>query len=487
MARFIRFAPLRVCADHGNISRGGTTYFAQFIYGTRHLKSFRADYGPNLEIFKAKFDNSSKIQVVESIPGSTIPNPTCIPSPEDISESIDEITIARPKLRFVDKPAFSVQITFLTEPDRKILSTAGHIGLRQTLSSPCIITIIVGTTDHVCQFPFPVDGKSAKLRIARTSGWIEVVAPLAVAIFESFGYEKTPWPVIRKDDAVTNWNMSNINFSNLPRIEPESSISWYGAHLQHMYSDRERQQRMIGNTDPVMKFKECLIDVFGNITLFPSTNIPVRFAIKQGDILVLFLITGLFLDPASHNVVAEAYAVETKPNTKVASLIKKVDFMTVSTSLEEARFWRMALPAMIERCRDWEHKENCEHKNSTDAFISICSCGIGKLGSDFMKIGEWADLGPFVARCALSPVFPAPFVEQTRQHTSSSFGNMLNMLEEMPTPSGLQGRRPSNACHGCGRLDGTKKCGGCGRVYYCGKDCQRSDWKRHKPSCQKSR
>src|SRR5208282_2428242 len=124
---------------------------------------------------------------------------------------------------------------------------------RQTLSSPCIITIIVGTTDHVCQFPFPVDGKSAKHRIARTSGWIEVVAPLAVAIFESFGYEKTPWPVIRKDDAVTNWNMSNINFSNLPRIEPESSISWYGAHLQHMYSDRERQQRMIGNTDPVMK------------------------------------------------------------------------------------------------------------------------------------------------------------------------------------------------------------------------------------------
>ncbi|KAI0726157.1 hypothetical protein C8Q72DRAFT_540561 [Fomitopsis betulina] len=30
------------------------------------------------------------------------------------------------------------------------------------------------------------------------------------------------------------------------------------------------------------------------------------------------------------------------------------------------------------------------------------------------------------------------------------------------------------------------QCGGYKSIYYCGKDCQRRDWKRHKKYCKKS-
>jgi hypothetical protein len=39
-------------------------------------------------------------------------------------------------------------------------------------------------------------------------------------------------------------------------------------------------------------------------------------------------------------------------------------------------------------------------------------------------------------------------------------------------------------CAGC-KERGTHQCGGCKEVYYCGTECQKQDWKRHKHECQK--
>ncbi|MCJ1252019.1 hypothetical protein MMC30_009257 [Trapelia coarctata] len=38
-------------------------------------------------------------------------------------------------------------------------------------------------------------------------------------------------------------------------------------------------------------------------------------------------------------------------------------------------------------------------------------------------------------------------------------------------------------CGTCGQMDDVKKCKGCGVVAYCGKECQKKDWKTHKPFC----
>lgn len=40
------------------------------------------------------------------------------------------------------------------------------------------------------------------------------------------------------------------------------------------------------------------------------------------------------------------------------------------------------------------------------------------------------------------------------------------------------------ACNACGKSDvELLKCGGCGNVRYCSSDCQKKDWKNHKPNC----
>lgn len=38
-------------------------------------------------------------------------------------------------------------------------------------------------------------------------------------------------------------------------------------------------------------------------------------------------------------------------------------------------------------------------------------------------------------------------------------------------------------CRTCRKVDDVKKCQGCGVVAYCGRECQRKDWRNHKGVC----
>ncbi|KAK1932366.1 hypothetical protein P3T76_012360 [Phytophthora citrophthora] len=42
---------------------------------------------------------------------------------------------------------------------------------------------------------------------------------------------------------------------------------------------------------------------------------------------------------------------------------------------------------------------------------------------------------------------------------------------------------PLKSCLSCGKSDAKNRCGGCRRVYFCDRDCQRSSWPTHRPTC----
>ncbi|KAH7052406.1 hypothetical protein B0J12DRAFT_72628 [Macrophomina phaseolina] len=51
----------------------------------------------------------------------------------------------------------------------------------------------------------------------------------------------------------------------------------------------------------------------------------------------------------------------------------------------------------------------------------------------------------------------------------------------VPRPQGPEDPR----CRVCGKVEGTKRCAGCGVVRYCGRECQRADWRRgHRRVCE---
>lgn len=49
----------------------------------------------------------------------------------------------------------------------------------------------------------------------------------------------------------------------------------------------------------------------------------------------------------------------------------------------------------------------------------------------------------------------------------------------------VDGAEECKTCDKCGKEAQLHKCGGCGTRYYCGKDCQKADWKEHKGACKK--
>ncbi|KAK0716180.1 hypothetical protein B0H67DRAFT_582541 [Lasiosphaeris hirsuta] len=76
-------------------------------------------------------------------------------------------------------------------------------------------------------------------------------------------------------------------------------------------------------------------------------------------------------------------------------------------------------------------------------------------------------------------MFPAAYFEQT-------VDNLVDVID-----STLKG---GGVCRHCG-LDRAKDgidlklllCGGCRKVKYCSKDCQRAGWRAHKSECKKNR
>jgi MYND finger len=449
---------------------------------------FRREYGAQLEIFKSAFDNASKVQLVESVPGKPIPKPISIPSLDEKPIDSNGRTITQPKLRPLDPHlAFVIRIDFPSDTDHKVLSAGAKVSMEQT--SPCVITVSVGTMQHACQFPFPVDGISAKLRIARKSGWIELIAEPHVLFLSSgkAGYMKAPWPLTydAQSNSLCNWNMPYVNFNNIPAIVLEKGFypPWYDTHLRFMFSSSEDQERARSNTSvPMIQFKHALTDAMQCVTLKSLTNIPVRFAVNLGQgVGALFMVTGLFLDPSLHNIIAEAYVVEGKQNTALGTRIENVEHMTLPLGgSEDIRFWRAAIPAMIERCRDWEHGGHCERQSPTSDVV-VCSCGMGKsVSKEFWGVEEWAELGPYVTRCAVSPVFAPPYIVQMR----SSFLDLVVQSAGMTDEDIHACHRNPTVCKVCGCSGKTRKCGRCTKAYYCGKDCQTKDWKTHKRACR---
>ena len=83
---------------------------------------------------------------------------------------------------------------------------------------------------------------------------------------------------------------------------------------------------------------------------------------------------------------------------------------------------------------------------------------------------KWQSIAKAHAKLLLEPT-PAQLQTAAKHWTDTSH---LDMLEE------LAGGPPK--CAVCGE-EASKRCGRCRNEWYCGRECQVKQWKKHKPVC----
>ncbi len=138
---------------------------------------------------------------------------------------------------------------------------------------------------------------------------------------------------------------------------------------------------------------------------------------------------------------------------------------------EELKLWKEVRPAMVERCRDWEHRASCEYRRSQipvsveDGESPICSCGRGKIPPNFIQgVPEWDMVAKHVTRVAISPTFSVPFIEDLFLHENlsahRSFLDGVRTSDKKNDSRTSSGEKPdTDGCQKCGKeksANGTK-------------------------------
>jgi MYND finger len=430
------------------------------------IACFSGSFGPDLEIVKGRLSGSN-VAYSDFLPGLKTPAPEFIDRPNNTSRSPADVTTS---LRM--EPAdghFTALLQINNAKEHSTLKGGAKVAIAQ--SSACTVTVTYDEFKHTCNFPFPVAGNSARVRLSRKDGWMEIIAPLLTPANRN-QYDAPCFPLIRlpdSDSTISAWNLPYVNFERLPKLEHSTTnIGWMTNHLLSMYSDRERPERT------------TKIDFSTNIenvihALLWSENIAVRLLPASGG-PILILKTGVYLDLTSHSIVCDAYVVEDIWTTSDS-------YAEITLGEKEINFWRSALPAMAERCRTWEHTVSCKYDDKKGS--TMCGCGKGKFAEDFAHRTEWKEFQPHVTRVAISPLFALPYLEPTRgiyKHTKSkNFSTLIS--PKGPITDEFDVRAEKTKCAKCGKKGG-KKCAKCQQVFYCSRECQSEDWKLHKAFCK---
>jgi len=268
-------------------------------------------------------------------------------------------------------------------------------------------------------------------------------------------------------------------------------LDWVTTHVSLMFSDRQRvirdrQTKYTSNVrDILVDVKDTLYTLLIRISGVQGVKSRV-FGLAEpsiGGIYTLIFVTDLRLDLASHTVVADACVLPltnriVEDISSTLARLQNDGLVRVKTIAEEMKAWKRLLPAFVERCREWKHKDSCEYIVKGVVPLSlelaespICSCGQGMGVDAFENVKEWKHLAQYVTRAAISPLFAVSY---------------LDSVATLPEENISKFRKVPGQCTGCSGPGKPKllTCSIC-RAPYCSLVCQREDWKRHKHRCKR--
>ncbi|EGN93494.1 hypothetical protein SERLA73DRAFT_115908 [Serpula lacrymans var. lacrymans S7.3] len=398
----------------------------------------------------------------------------------------------------------TVRIDITDPAAQSALSKGSGVTVEQV--TPCAVQVCIENYNHVISFPLPVNAGKSKVRVARKSKYVEVVAPLSPAdVTNRLELPTGKFPVIVHGRIPTLWNIHRVNLDRLPVVNTKdpAKLQWIVGHTTLMLSDREKkaQGEAVTNDkvpqDVLVNLKESLYAIFTASTGVQQPK-TCAFGLSDPDsvgVYTLIFVTDVRLDLGCHTIVADAWVlpltIDIMSDISRAVRVIMGDLTQIRTDADEMRAWKQLLPALTERCRTWRHKDSCEYLAKGTIPLSkeygespICTCGRGVGTAALRKVKGWKDFAPFVTRIALSPIFAVSYLESI-----GNFSENLNSEEAQSRESRLKdaggSTQQNSVCAACEK-EGKPKlllCSKCRKVSYCSVECQRREWKKHKPQC----
>ncbi|KAK7431531.1 hypothetical protein QQZ08_002022 [Neonectria magnoliae] len=463
--------------------------------------------GLNMTVFETNLNDRAAVFVTKYLPGQKS-YPIICDNVKGLGSAIDIGKDDKTTKLMAEVPPTQTKLTTITshlditsKKGKDLLKEKVPIELSQ--ESPFVIDIVFGDNKLVCplRFPLPVTKTGSRTRIARTSGYIEVIAPIAQSgtSEELAGFI---FPAALSSGVPYTLNTPHLNLDMLPILDAQRSqdkMRWLTTLTSLQFSAREKRLRDEADSetglsgDPRVNFKESIFTMFmlasglqGGQTGMFSINHP-----EQGGIHMLLFVSALRLDGDSASVVLDAAVIpftteliESGRMEAFLLLIRTLECCTLNVNDAELVLWKKVLPSLAERCRTWSHGPGCEYKKKHATIPlslepgkqALCSCGNGQLPKDFVPLPEWENAAPNAVRVAINPTYAVPFVEEVVDQS---------LVAQMGTLS-----VETDRCKNCGKPDGVndvslKKCQGCLKAKYCSGPCQKADWKKHRMECAK--
>ncbi|TRM67688.1 hypothetical protein BD626DRAFT_479534 [Schizophyllum amplum] len=384
----------------------------------------------------------------------------------------------------------SVRLDIRSDKGKRALKEGGAKAQQHTA---CTMEVFLGSKDQtkdVVPFSFPIDGKDVKLKVARTSGYVEVIVRIASADPSTTqgGYPQTMrTPVVLSRGSPCVWNLNYVNLDKLPALDlpqPKSKLDWVQPLATMAFSDRElRLQRAGDESDTFVNLKNSIAHIMSHASGAPDGQVwPVFSLYRENGIggYTLIFVNAVRLDLVSHSIVLDVCILPLTPSImpKVEPIISKLlgndrRIRNNITNDEEIKAWKALLPASVERCRTWSHEADCLYLRKGVPLAlgvvesPICDCGRGKDIPNSETMKKYKQAVPLVTRAAISLLFAVPYLEDV--------GKMLEAALNEAS---------SAKCAACGTSSGKLlTCSRCKMTKYCSQACQKGDWKAHKKVC----
>ncbi|KAI1821825.1 hypothetical protein F4861DRAFT_541599 [Xylaria intraflava] len=467
---------------------------------------FAPKLGLALNVYQTTLDNSTAVYITRYGPNQTqFPVTTGFSQVDSVrpNDRADFSLIADVGPGTGNIATFTGRLDILADAHKQALKDGCPV--QMSTVSPCEVAIRLGQTEPLSlSFPVFVEEASRRLRIARKSAYIEVIA----RVTGPFGWMEYPQymhPTDLQQGKPINWNVPYLELRTctIINVDQRSKLSWLTSHVSLMMSNRERALRdgkragLVSSAGELVRldFKESLFSLF---TLFSGLE-GSRHQIfglsnpANASIHLVVLPSTLRLNLADRAVVLDC-AVLPLHSKVMPSLLRFLptllsppsNSISIHVSDKELQLWRRALPAYVERCRTWSHREDCEYVTKGAIPLTtenneqfLCTCGNGQFPPNFItNVPYWKELAKYAVRAAISPAFWAPFSDDA--YRPDQMADIVLNAQDV-----FLGKK----CTNCGKdkqADGGSllSCGRCMKAKYCSRSCQRADWREHKRFCK---